>query len=78
MAARGDDVLELQRAFAEWLEKYVLRVTVSNIPAGTAIPCYVTWVWEDSDRDDADGPSADINPWYVLNGAQAPACDPCN
>lgn len=49
-----------------------VRLSLYNIPAGKTVPCYINWVWEDSDRDDANGPPADINPYPP--GGIAPSC----
>ncbi|MBI2893213.1 MAG: S8 family serine peptidase [Deltaproteobacteria bacterium] len=58
-------------------QKYVLEAEILFMPAGSSIPCYVMWAWEDSDRDDANGPNPDVDPWPVGTDPSAPSCDSC-
>jgi hypothetical protein len=56
--------------------KVILTVAdVDWVAEGGTVDCYLTWLWEDSARDDANGPGATIEP-YDITGA-GPTCDNC-
>lgn len=58
--------------------QFVLEAEMINMPVGSSVPCYVTWAWEDSDRDDPGAlPNADVEPWFVGTDPPAPSCDGC-
>lgn len=52
--------------------RYELHLTVAPIESGS-VPCWLNWVWEDADREDADGPPADIES-FPRAGHQAVSC----
>lgn len=47
----------------DWrLRLYGYRVTSDNIGCGTdSIRTYYAWLYEDSDRDDSDGPGTEVD-----------------
>lgn len=58
-------------------QKYEVRLTIGGLLAGETVPCWVNWMWEDSARNDADGPPSSIDPYPVAGSVNADCSNGC-
>ena len=58
-------------------DKYEIRLTIFGLGVSESVQCWVNWVFEDSARDDADGPSSSIDPYPVVGSYNTACGDGC-
>lgn len=58
--------------------RYSVVLAVADVdwtPEGLMLDCYLTWLWEDSDRDDANGPDGTVEPFDITGSGTS--CGDC-